>query len=382
MFDSIKDRFGIGHGRDDYDDEYGYDDQDYPEDDYDDYEDNQDPDDQPSQGYDRYAPVTTRNAGTHRSYGSSYTDRAESDLGQRCYSATHPALVSRRDIRHSTSHIMGQGEIPERYGRQSVGRASDYTASGSETDYHVDTSPDQVADDIDAEEERREGQSSVSRFASFATGRSRHRASRGASDTRAGRSRHSYEDDPDTDEYGYERSSRDRESRNERSYRRSNRNSYDDAYGGNDTRDNENQRSRDENDASGRQFVRPSSRVGVTARKQEYDDAGTTTTRVQRGRRYGSFVNKAARDVVVVAPQDYAEVEKVSKALKEGNAVVLRLNATKHSLAKRVLDFSFGVASALDGRVDCIADKVFVITRGSALTEGERQKLRDLGVIQ
>ena len=48
-------------------------------------------------------------------------------------------------------------------------------------------------------------------------------------------------------------------------------------------------------------------------------------------------------------------------------------------LSKRILDFSFGVSSALDAKVDCIADKVFVITRGKELTDEERTKLRNQG---
>ncbi len=87
------------------------------------------------------------------------------------------------------------------------------------------------------------------------------------------------------------------------------------------------------------------------------------------------------RSVTVIKPVSYGEVEKVAKALKAGDAVVLALKATPDELAKRVLDFSFGVSSALDASVDCIADKVFVIARGAALSESERASLRSQGVL-
>lgn len=87
------------------------------------------------------------------------------------------------------------------------------------------------------------------------------------------------------------------------------------------------------------------------------------------------------RSVTVIKPACYGEVEKVAKALKAGDAVVLALKATPDELAKRVLDFSFGVSSALDASVDCIADKVFVIARGAALSESERASLRSQGVL-
>lgn len=87
------------------------------------------------------------------------------------------------------------------------------------------------------------------------------------------------------------------------------------------------------------------------------------------------------RSVTIVKPASYGECEKVAKALKAGDAVVLALKETPDALAKRVLDFSFGVSSALDASVDCIADKVFVIARGAALSEAERACLRSQGIL-
>lgn len=86
------------------------------------------------------------------------------------------------------------------------------------------------------------------------------------------------------------------------------------------------------------------------------------------------------RAVTVLKPTSYDEVEQIAKALKAGDAVVLQLMNTQNALSKRILDFSFGVSSALDAKVDCIADKVFVITRGKELTDEERTKLRNQGV--
>lgn len=87
------------------------------------------------------------------------------------------------------------------------------------------------------------------------------------------------------------------------------------------------------------------------------------------------------REVKVVKPISFAEAEKVSKALKAGSAVVLVLRAAPDSISKRILDFSFGAASVLGASVDCIADKVFVLTTGSQLSESELAQLRSQGVI-
>lgn len=95
----------------------------------------------------------------------------------------------------------------------------------------------------------------------------------------------------------------------------------------------------------------------------------------------GSPKHSPTRSITVLKPASYGEVERIAKALKAGDAVVLALRNTPDSLAKRILDFSFGVSSALDASVDCVAEKVFVITRGAALSDAEKTNLRNQGVL-
>ena len=95
----------------------------------------------------------------------------------------------------------------------------------------------------------------------------------------------------------------------------------------------------------------------------------------------GAGKHEPTRSLTVLKPMSYGEVERIAKSLKAGDAVVLGLRNTPDSLSKRILDFSFGVASALDASVDCVADKVFVVARGAALTESEKASLRNQGVL-
>lgn len=95
----------------------------------------------------------------------------------------------------------------------------------------------------------------------------------------------------------------------------------------------------------------------------------------------GSAAHNPSRSLSVLMPSAYGDVERVAKVLKAGDAVVLSLRQTPDDLSKRVLDFSFGVASALDARVECIADKVFALTRETSLTDAERTALRSKGVL-
>ncbi|WP_251212133.1 cell division protein SepF [Adlercreutzia murintestinalis] len=87
------------------------------------------------------------------------------------------------------------------------------------------------------------------------------------------------------------------------------------------------------------------------------------------------------RGLRVIRPTDYAQVAEVAGLLRAGDAVVLVFKQTPANLEKRLLDFSFGVASALDASVDCIANKVFAITVGAALSDSEQTSLRTQGIL-
>ena len=88
-----------------------------------------------------------------------------------------------------------------------------------------------------------------------------------------------------------------------------------------------------------------------------------------------------SRALTVVKPTVYGDVERVARAVKSGDIVVLVMRNTPDELSKRILDFSFGVASALDANVECPGDKVFAIARGNALTEDEKRRLRAQSVL-
>ena len=86
------------------------------------------------------------------------------------------------------------------------------------------------------------------------------------------------------------------------------------------------------------------------------------------------------RRIAIVAPTSYDDAERIARALKAGASVVLDLARTRTDVMKRLLDFSFGAASIVNAKVDCIADRVFAITLGGPITESERARLRSQGV--
>ncbi len=136
-----------------------------------------------------------------------------------------------------------------------------------------------------------------------------------------------------------------------------------------------------------------------TARSDAASDEGTSSSSYRNSlgtssglntssARTGSLFNTSSslsipgqRQLQVIRPNKYDDVENVTKVLKMGDVAILSLGNVPEDLMKRLLDFSFGVASALDASVECIGSKVFAITRNEPLDASEREDLRAFEVI-
>lgn len=103
------------------------------------------------------------------------------------------------------------------------------------------------------------------------------------------------------------------------------------------------------------------------------------TARVSRSDHQGSSFSSK---LDIIKPLSYNEAEKIAVSFKSGNNVALSLAAIRPELAKRILDFSFGVVSALGGSVEKVSDKVFMLSHSSVgITADEERRLRDAGVM-
>jgi len=81
-----------------------------------------------------------------------------------------------------------------------------------------------------------------------------------------------------------------------------------------------------------------------------------------------------------VAPKNFNEVQDVADKFKDAIPVILNLQNTDHDLSKRLIDFSSGLTYALDGGMQRIADKVFLLTpRNVEVSAEERARLLEKG---
>jgi cell division inhibitor SepF len=81
-----------------------------------------------------------------------------------------------------------------------------------------------------------------------------------------------------------------------------------------------------------------------------------------------------------VAPRSFNDVQDVADKFKQSIPVILNLQSTDTDLSKRLIDFASGLTYAMDGGMDRIADKVFLLTpRNVEVSSEERARLIEKG---
>jgi cell division inhibitor SepF len=84
--------------------------------------------------------------------------------------------------------------------------------------------------------------------------------------------------------------------------------------------------------------------------------------------------------VHLVIPKSFNDAQQVADKFKQTIPVVLNLQGTDTELAKRLIDFASGLTYALDGGMQRIASKVFMLTpRNVQISAEERAELIEKG---
>ena len=84
--------------------------------------------------------------------------------------------------------------------------------------------------------------------------------------------------------------------------------------------------------------------------------------------------------VHLVIPKNFNDAQQNADQFKEAIPVILNLQGTDTDLSKRLIDFASGLTYALDGGMQRIADKVFLLTpRNVEVSAEERARLIEKG---
>lgn len=107
--------------------------------------------------------------------------------------------------------------------------------------------------------------------------------------------------------------------------------------------------------------------------------------RAERAERPASDRSSTVRPVIsgkvhVTTPTTFNDVEEVGERFRGGIPVIMNLATASESVAKRMLDFASGLIYGLDGRIERVGDRVFLLTpAGTDVSTEERRRLSERG---
>lgn len=102
--------------------------------------------------------------------------------------------------------------------------------------------------------------------------------------------------------------------------------------------------------------------------------------REQRPSRLRSVTAPSPAKVHLVVPRTFNDAKQIADRFKAQMPVILNLQGAETDLAKRLIDFASGLTYALDGSMQRVADKVFLLTpRDVELSAEERARAIERG---
>ena len=88
----------------------------------------------------------------------------------------------------------------------------------------------------------------------------------------------------------------------------------------------------------------------------------------------------ASVKVHLVLPRSFNDAQQIADRFKEGVPVILNLQGSDQDLSKRLIDFASGLTYALNGGMQRVADKVFLLTpRNVEVSAEQRAQLLERG---
>jgi len=119
--------------------------------------------------------------------------------------------------------------------------------------------------------------------------------------------------------------------------------------------------------------LNPRRRAGV-----EFDEIFSDELPRGRGRGRGAAPaqnggQRHASQVELIVPKSFNDAQKVADKLKADVPVIINLQTADSDLAKRLIDFSSGLTYALDGSMQRVADRVFLLTPHNVQVSAEER---------
>jgi cell division inhibitor SepF len=126
----------------------------------------------------------------------------------------------------------------------------------------------------------------------------------------------------------------------------------------------------------------PSATIRTLTRDELGSTPGVITSRPSVVRPIPSDSIQGAR-VHVVAPTEFTDGKTIADKLVGSQPVIINLQLADRDLMRRIIDFCSGVAYAIGGKMERVADKVFLVTpQNVRVSAEERQRLQENGLVR
>ncbi len=129
-------------------------------------------------------------------------------------------------------------------------------------------------------------------------------------------------------------------------------------------------------------------RLAPRRRERDFDDwtdpepeTNDRTAVMRQSRpRVAAVPSPASVRVHLVVPRSFNDAQQIADKFKDAIPVILNLQSSDQDLSKRLIDFASGLTYALDGGMQRVADKVFLLTpRNVEVSAEERARLLERG---
>ena len=97
----------------------------------------------------------------------------------------------------------------------------------------------------------------------------------------------------------------------------------------------------------------------------------------------GEGPRRSGGSVAVFAPRTFADVTEVADALRSRQVCIVNLQGADRTLLQRVVDFTSGVAYTIDGRIQKLADAIYLIVPAgvNVSSDGLKEQIDSDGLV-
>ena len=97
----------------------------------------------------------------------------------------------------------------------------------------------------------------------------------------------------------------------------------------------------------------------------------------------GDASRRGGGSVAVFAPRSFGDVTEIADALRARQVVIVNVQGADRNLLQRVVDFTSGVAYTIDGRIQKLAESIYLVVPAGVTVNsaGVREQLDNDGIL-